>query len=149
MVPVVLIVLLLLSIGFYEARKAYWDHRVTELCSKDAGVKVYEHVTLSAQDYERLGGTPYGLPLPSEEGAKGFPYFVQVAESKIHDGNPVVMRLETLVRRRSDGKLLARSITYFRRGGDFPTGLLHDSSFGCAQPEDLTKQIFKVGEEAK
>ena len=70
-------------------------------------------------------------------------------ESRIREANPEVVRTEELVKRRSDGKLLARSVSYSRRGGDFPTGLAHDSLFSCPQQAQLSKQIFKLKEEAK
>lgn len=36
-VPLGLISLLILVIGFYEGRKAYWDSKVREMCEKDGG----------------------------------------------------------------------------------------------------------------
>ncbi|MBK8306680.1 MAG: hypothetical protein IPL00_06020 [Gammaproteobacteria bacterium] len=33
-----------LGIAYCEANKAYWDHRVRELCKKDGGVTVFERI---------------------------------------------------------------------------------------------------------
>lgn len=140
----VIVALLLFTFLFYEARKAYWDYTVREMCRKDGGVKIYEALMLSKEEYERLSGR-HGISLPMESSAKNnSPYFRKVHDIWIRKRNPEVVRGETLVIRRSDGKVLGRSVQYWRRGGDFPTGLFHDSSFICPQNANLSKQLFRV-----
>ena len=46
LIPAALVVLLLLAIGFFEGRKAYWDYRVRGMCEKDGGTRVFERVPI-------------------------------------------------------------------------------------------------------
>lgn len=132
-------------IGYVPGRQDYWDTKVKEMCEKDGGVTVYERIQLSREEYKRLGGIEGSIPLPNEDrSTSDNPYFRRVIDTKIREANPEVMRSETLVVRRSDGKLLGRSVRYWRRGGDAPTGLGHESSIICPERADLTKQIFPV-----
>ena len=136
--------------GYVPGQQLYWDAQVKEMCEKDGGVTVYETIELSEEEYKRLGGIYGGLPIPDERSDRSnHPYVRERIESRIREANPEVVRTEELIKRRSDGKLLARSVSYSRRGGDFPTGLAHDSSFSCPQQAQLSKQIFRLKEEAK
>jgi hypothetical protein len=130
--------------GYAPGRQSYWDSKVRELCETDGGTTIYERVRLHPQEYRFLGGTGRGLSLPSATARPDFPYFIQLVETKLHDANPEVLRLETLVKRRSDDKVLGRAVNYVRRGGDFPTGVLHDSSFSCPQQDSLSERVFEV-----
>lgn len=136
--------------GYVPGRQSYWDAQVREMCAKDGGVTVYEIVELSEEEFKRLGGIRGGLPLPSASSKNtGYPYFYELLDSKIRDSNPAVMRVEMLVIRRSDKKILGRSVQYFRRGGDLPTGIVEDSTFICPENLQLTNQIFRVKWEVK
>jgi hypothetical protein len=53
LVPLILIGL---AIAGTEFNKAYWDHKVRELCEKDGGVTVYEAIELSPEEFKRRGG---------------------------------------------------------------------------------------------
>ena len=130
--------------SYAPGRQSYWDSRVSELCEKDGGTTIYERIKLHPNEYRSLGGTGKGLALPSAAARPDFPYFIQLSQTKIHDTNPEVLRLETFIKRRSDDKILGRSVHYVRRGGDFPTGVLHDSSFSCPQQDDLSERVFEV-----
>lgn len=144
-IPAILILLLVIAVIIYEGRKAYWDAQVKEMCAKDGGVKVHEVVELSEEEYKQLGGGRDGLPLPSASNEKsGHPYFYELIDSNIRESSPAVMRAEMLVVRRSDKKVLGRSIQYFRRGGDLPTGLAEGSSFICPENLRLINQIFQL-----
>lgn len=81
------------------------------------GVTVYERVMISRKDSLFLWGQ--GLPLPTESTRKDSLYFWEMTEKKIRDSNPKVMRAEDIVKRRSDGKVLGRSVRYWRSGGGF------------------------------
>ncbi|MBK9667618.1 MAG: hypothetical protein IPO61_18090 [Gammaproteobacteria bacterium] len=43
-----------LGIAYCEANKAYWDHRVRELCKKDGGVTVFERVLLMREPNDAM-----------------------------------------------------------------------------------------------
>ena len=131
--------------GYVPGRQSYWDAQVKEMCAKDGGVTVYEIVELSEDEYMRLGGMNGGLSLPSASSKKNYhPYFYELIDSQIRESSPTVMRTEMLVIRGSDKKRLGRSVQYFRRGGDFPTGIVEDSTFICPENLQLTNQIFRV-----
>src|SRR5688500_192867 len=67
MVPVALVVLVLLTIGFYEGRKAYWDYQVREMCAKDGGVRILERVRISKTDINFLGRNDGKIAVPVRE----------------------------------------------------------------------------------
>jgi|SRR3954447_19239883 hypothetical protein len=144
------IVLIALSVvAYFEGRKYYWDRKVTELCEKDGGVTIMEIVTLSDLEYRRLGGMAGGgLPLPdvNDKTRMDYPFFRETRELRLRDSTPQVVRRETVIKRRDDGKALGKSVYYWRAGGDLPTGLFSDSSFGCPKEVGLTQQVFKVAE---
>lgn len=146
--PVVLIALLLLAIGFFEATKAYWDYKVRQMCEKDGGIEVYETVSLTKEEYKRLGGSERGLPVPNPVYSnvdEEFPFIREERSTTIRSNSPKVGRSESIIKRRSDDKILGRSVYYWRRGGDFPFGLAEGSSFGCPRPNPmLGQQVIRV-----
>ena len=131
--------------GYVPGRQTYWDNQVRELCQTDGGSTVYETVQLTRQEYERLGGLRQGLPVPDEGTAKpDFPYVRVEIRTTIREANPRVMRGETVIKRRSDNKVLARSVRYWRTGGDLPTGLTEQTYFICPEQADLSAAVFKI-----
>ena len=66
LIPVALVLLLLLVVGFFEGRKAYWDSQVREMCEKDGGVKVFETFPITRSQYFAWGGQDgtRGIPVP-------------------------------------------------------------------------------------
>jgi hypothetical protein len=131
--------------AYLPGRQSYWDEQIREMCAKDGGVVVYERVKLTHEEFKRLGGLERALPLPTESNStSAHPYFRRVVDTRIHTADPEVMRSETQVIRRSDGKVLGRSVRYWRRGGDIPTGIAHESSYICPASAELTPQIFIV-----
>ena len=66
-IPLTLILLLILVVGFYEGRKAYWDHKVTEMCEKDGGIKIYERVQLDEAEYNLYINKFGQLSIPIDE----------------------------------------------------------------------------------
>lgn len=129
MVLLVLILLPILIIGFYEGRKAYWDAQVREMCAKDGGVKVYEVAKLPPASFNQWHQPNFYRP-DQGENALGSEYVFIKDRTYLQHDNPDVWRTHFQVIRRSDGKMLAESIGYSRRGGDTP-GPWHPSSFGC------------------
>jgi hypothetical protein len=145
-VPIALIAALILTVGFFEGRKAYWDYKVKQMCEKDGGVTVIEKVILSKEDYQRLAGTTGDILLPdSSRSDKNYPYVSKFTVTTIREGYPKVNKYETEVRRSRDQKTLARRVSYSRIAGDFPTGIFHHSTFSCPQSnQTLAKQIFSL-----
>lgn len=145
-----LILLALAYFGFCEARKAYWDHQVMQLCEKDGGVRVYEKEKISPELYKQLGGQQGEIPIYSKSSAAiDAPYFAEETTVYLHERNPQVRRSETRYKKRKDNKTLATYVYYARVGGDFPT-FAHPSSHGCLFPKDgLTKQFIQIEGEPK
>ena len=153
MIPVLIIVILILIAGFYEGRKAYWDHKVKEMCEKDGGATVFENVRISQEEYEKLGGINGTIPVPSERYKKDSPYFDRTVTEKIHEWNPEVIKWTSEIIRSVDEKILGKQITYSRIGGDIPTGITHPSSFSCRDIAGINlhivRQIFIVDGDTK
>ncbi len=152
-IPLTLILLLILVVGFYEGRKAYWDHRVTQMCEKDGGATVFESINISQDEYKKLGGINGAIPIPPERYKKDSPYFDRTDTKKIHEWNPEVIKRKTEIIRSADGKILGKQITYSRIGGDTPTGIMHPSSFSCRDVAGvklrIVRQIFIVNGDIK
>ncbi|WP_418647603.1 hypothetical protein ACNQFN_22325 [Thauera butanivorans] len=147
--PWMLVVLLLalaplLTLGFYEGRKAYWDAKVREMCAKDGGIKVYETVRLPPEKFNEWGQPNFFRPDQGED-ALGVDYVFKKQAAYYRRGNPEMWRAHIQVIRRIDEKTLGESTSYSRRGGDLP-GPVHDSSFGCPEERGdipLLMRIFK------
>ncbi len=134
--------------GWVPGRQSYWDDQVRELCKKDGGVTVYEHVKLTQSEYQRLGGANGVIPVPrtGSPASVGRPYVADTKITMIHESTPQVYREETTIVRTSDGKVLSRVVDYVRFGGDFPSPA-HDSSYACREAgvgRDIERQTFEV-----
>lgn len=140
-----LVVLLLLVVGFFEGRKAYWDYQVRRMCEKDGGVFVVQQIHLNADDYRRLGGEQGEIPIPERRSAPSKAEYVSDTDRRmIREGNPSVWRTEATIRAVANDKTIARYINYSRRGGDFPT-FAHPSSFSCDQGQgSVSRKIFII-----
>lgn len=142
------IVIVVVGIGGCEARKAYYDWRVREMCARDGGVIVFQRVNLSKDQYEQLRGNSVGIPLPDAEERSRTPFFSTTKIEDLRPSNPKVYRRETTIIRRADGKVLSRQIQYGRIGGDFPT-FAQPTSFGCSDIGlrlDIERQTFALKE---
>lgn len=138
--------------GYVPGRQTYWDAKVKEMCEKDGGVKVLGEIVVSqvqANTLPRVGGffgvAPEALAKPED------PAFAKVRVTKLHDGEPSVIREEQDIVRRSDQRLVARVIRYGRSGGDFPLVSAHPSTYSCPEYRTIYEgihRIFRV-EEAK
>ena len=133
--------------GYMPGEKAYWDKQVENLCRRDAGITVYERVTLTPEQFKLVQGRSGGIVIPSKRAAgPETPYYLETEQTSIRDNSPRVSRTDMRIVRRVDGKVLSSSVSYMRFGGDFP-GLSHDSSFGCEElgfRGDLTRETFAV-----
>ena len=115
------------------------------MCEKDGGVTVFERVTLSRDEYTRLGGSAGVIPVYAHSSAHpDEPYFTETKTEYMRESNPEIRRDEVVFKRRSDDAALGRFVYYARVGGDFPT-LAHPSSEGCTQTKPgISAQIFQI-----
>jgi len=121
----------------------YWDHKVKELCEKDGGVTVYEHIELTPEEFKKLGGNQFGeIDIPLEQNSNQSLYFISLSKIIIHSGNPEISRTETKITRRSDMKVMSMKVNYFRGGGDL-IELDHPSHISCKSFNDFDENIVK------
>lgn len=107
------------------------DRQVRELCAKDGGVKVYETVKLTAEEYDELKQKNFILSdkfhrKPMDE------YYLKSEHKLLKKGDPKLLRSHAWVVRRSDSKIIGESVHYARSGGELP-GPWHGSSFHCPE----------------
>lgn len=141
LIPVLLIVL---AVGFFEGRKAYWDYRVREMCKRDGGVIINEKIFISAEQEKKLPKIDSYLGVAPEALAKSDePAFTRYQRISIKEGNLSVARHVKEIVRRSDGRVVGQVISYGRGGGDFLSPA-HPSTFSCPDYADLNKGIHEV-----
>lgn len=139
---------LLLTFFGAQSSKATWDDRVTELCMLEGGVKIFETISLSQEDYVRLGGFNGEIPLPREGSpiAEGAEYVIRTKYEELNESSPRVSKSENIILRVRDGLVLGTFTIFSRVGGD--SGLLYSesSSFSCTDIYrdgwDIGRQIF-------
>ena len=134
MIPLLIIVALILTVGFYEGRKAYWDHKVNEMCEKDGGMRVYETVTLNDSEYSAYINQFGNFVIPRANNGENTSIISRDTSIYIHRNSPEVRRNELAVIRRSDEKVLGTRISYSRVGGDFIA--FHPSIYRCPKKLD-------------
>lgn len=140
LIPVVFVALLLLAIGFFEGRKAYWDYQVRGMCEKDGGMKLYHRVPLPKRYLDADGF----IRIPSINKADSSDLFnYSVETQKIKEGDLAVYRYHVTVMRRSDSVLLGESVIYGRSGGDFPT-YAYPSRFVCPENQGESQLINAI-----
>lgn len=136
--------------GCATPSQMYWDHKVKELCEKDGGVTVYEKVELTKEEYKNFGGANGIIPIPSEDSpiAEKYEYLSKNIEMEINHSDPYVRRMEYIVYRKSDKKIIGRFVNYTRIGGDIDTGISEKTHFSCADMKsislDIEREIFTI-----
>ena len=143
------IVLLILAIGFYEGRKAYWDAEVRTMCEKDGGIKVFETVKLDRQEYVLLLDK-FGQLLPPKQNYTSSKVTIIHTDTSsfIRRSSPEVRRDELAIIRRSDNKVLGVSVSYSRVGGDLIA--LHPTYFSCPkQSQNIFTNVIQLREGKK
>ncbi len=142
LVPVLVIGSALAYFGFCEARKAYWDREVRQMCEKD-GVKIYETVALSKKQYAQFGRVAGFAAIPVRNLAKDEILFSENVDTYIRRNDPEIRGSEVVIKHRDTQKVVARYGLYSRVGGDFPS-FAHPSSFGCPQPISIYRDLEKI-----
>jgi hypothetical protein len=141
MIPVFLIALLILTILFYEGRKAYWDVQVKEMCVRDGGVKIFEKLRISKADIDLLGRVDGKIDVPIKQLAKPeSPAYMELEFTNLREGEPRITRTESAVIRRADRIVVARWVIYSRFGGDFPSPA-HPSISRCPELKKITSDL--------
>ncbi len=140
------VVIVLFSLWWVIPTLDRWraDKMVDELCAKDGGSKIYEVIKLPAEKYN----TYWLLNLPSVEYAEdGTDYYlvssdkdIQGNKDKAHLNELVIWRSENKIIRATDKKIMAKLVSYTRRGGD-PIGPWHPSHYTCPS-EGFTGNVF-------
>lgn len=141
LIPVLLIAAAVAWYGYCEARKAYWDRQVKQMCEKDGGVHIIEKIKISKADAEFLPRVNGKISVAIKELASiNAPVYAEGTTAYLSNSNPNVRRYEEVVVRRADHKSIARWIYYSRVGGDFPSPA-HESHFGCPDLGRITSDL--------
>ena len=130
--------LVVLGVIYCELNKAYWDHRIKEMCEKNGGVTVFEKVEISKADYPSLKFTSNGHAIfpPESHANQNTPFYYTFKTEYLKKGSPDVMRFEQSIIRSKDKKALSTHISYARSGGDFPDFISYPSSYSCGDTEN-------------
>ena len=121
------------------------DREVDRLCAIDGGVHIYETVFLPKESFGPDGEAfPQYRQLLFTESRYGPEFFGRIADKVLVSGSPALQRLNSLIVRRSDDKVLGEMVIYRRSGGDGPW-LSASSRHSCPEgPEfNLEGQVFK------
>lgn len=142
-------------LGYVPGRQSYWDEQVKEMCGKDGGMTIYEHVPITKVQVESgvqpstwtgmgIGRGDRKIGAPPKALAR--PWTLVYSEYKsnvIRDWNPSVSRTEITFIRSDDQSIVARYVLYGRGGGDFPS-IAHPSSFSCPDLQTMASEINKL-----
>jgi hypothetical protein len=146
-----IVVLAFVAIGLPRCgwvQKAKLDREVDRLCAIDGGVHIYEVVRLPKEDFGPDGTVfpPYRNRLFSA-GRYGDEYVGRIADKTLVSGNPSLVRMNTLIVRLFDNKVLGEVVIYRRSGGGGP-GLSERSEHSCPKGPvfGLESQVFKPQE---
>ena len=139
------ILFILFGVIFTELNKMYWDNKIKTMCDKDAGLTIYEKVTVSENQYKVIRSPLANVViLPLENKMKsGDPYFIRYDRKKMGKIFLYITRDEQFIVRRSDGKILSEVVSYSRVGGDFPVGF-EQSYSSCGRDESELKLLNTV-----
>lgn len=145
-----IIALLLVALGVTEANKAYWDSKVRKWCEEDGGVTVFEKVVLKPEEFKRNDGSASRfINVPNYRSPNAHEYdYVHRTEvvQVIKKSNPSVTKLESVVYRKKDNKVLGKFVDYRRSGGDLfyiSLGPATSSGFSCRRIKNIDKDLVK------
>ena len=125
------------GLGIPTFNKWQADKMVDELCAKDGGSEIYEVVKLPVEKFS----PNWLVNLPSIKYAKANDSYYQDFSTRDIAGRSdgtqvrslVIWRSETKIVRATDKKVMAKLVSYTRRGGD-PISPAHPSHYIC--PKD-------------
>ena len=131
------------------------DRQMDVLCQKDGGVKIYETVTLPANEFSNVGQplARYQQLARSDADLLGPDYryveereIVAGAHAKAENGEGQLTRWHHAIYRRIDNHLLGEYVRYNRSGGDGFTFGFQPSGKNCPEPiNDLAQSVFIKG----
>lgn len=126
-------------------RLHYWDDKAREMCAKEGGVQILQHVPLTPVEYESMprAGGHIGGHAPLELSPAAVPTYAQSREEVIRESSPRVWKTVSIVVRKSDGATVARWVRVTRLGGD-PISIDHPSSFICPAAERIYADLEKI-----
>jgi len=135
-------------VGLPGCERHVLDARMALLCRRDGGVKVYEAVMLSPEEYEAVFSQAAKAKSRAELYGPNYRFTEEYkilfgTESGPESGRGRLARWRSAIYRRSDNKLLGESIEYGRTGGDILTFGLVPSSNHCPKPRaGLAAAVF-------
>ena len=118
------------------------------MCAKDGGVTIFERVRVSKADVDRrvlpMAGGMLSVAI-KELAHPDAPVYGVERITHVHEAGTLrVSRVEFLVMRRANQAVVAKEVSYGRFGGDFPTGLAHDSGYGCPDIKSNAANLAKL-----
>lgn len=125
--------MIFLGIAGTEINKAYWDRQVTKLCLEEGGAHVHETIQVTLDQINNLGEVGGFVTMASKSARPDAPAYKESFEEIIRSSHPTVLMVKEKVYRASDGAWVGSIVSYIRRGGDFPTGVGHPSSYRCPE----------------
>lgn len=143
LLPAAIVVFFLLLWAGFEARKAYWDHKVIEMCEKEAGIKIFKTVHLDPETYDSMLDDQKRIRLQYDKLAKpGDRFAYSMGQQYIVRGHLQIVKYTERVIERAEGTVLAEQTSFARQGGDF-LPLDNPTSFQCPrQPNNLYEQAL-------
>lgn len=148
-IPVIIVMGIVSIYIFHEARKAYWDSKITKMCDQDGGINIYDKFLVDDATYESLKNKfgKIDIPLKGSDRSVGS-VLIHTFENKIiKSGNPLVRRSQYSIIRVSDNVVIATKIQYSRVDGDLIS--LHPSSFSCPKIKESLFESVIVRKEMK
>ena len=141
MIKIVITIILIpiLSLVFFEGRKAYWDNQVTKMCKKDGGIKIYEKTNKPLTYFVKKGFLK--IPFESKSTINN-EYFLRTKDTKIIEGRLSVGEHRTQLIKNKGDIIIAETVSFGRSGGDFPT-FAHPSYHTCARNKNLLESMFE------
>ncbi|MDF1588648.1 MAG: hypothetical protein P1P93_05760 [Gammaproteobacteria bacterium] len=150
LMPFILLGVLVVLFLACELNKTYWDYRINQMCEEDGGVEIYQHIDVTPEEYAKLPKVGSGIDFgPKKSASSTDILYAQSIDTKYRHNLVRIRRTEVKLRRITDDKIIASYIRNSRIGGDFPTGIGHNSSYSCPTSEYLLeekKNIFIIKE---
>lgn len=144
------VILALLSALVYDISTSDWDSRIEEMCEAEGGVKIFETVYLTREEFQNFNPIRGELEIPFERSPRlaEFPYFSRSNITVINEAKPKVIRNDTKILRRSDEKIMATS-TFFGRVSQMSwLGIPYGSGYSCLQVNgvdlNVSRELFVI-----